>query len=77
MKKLIALSAVALLALAACGDDDDGGDDTTVPDAVADVSVAVEDEESAETAVEEAEDVVETDVSVAVEEAEGADTTGG
>ena len=60
MKKLLALSAVGVLAFAACGDDDDDdGGDTTVPEAVAtrrhrrgradaeaDVTDAVEDAES-------------------------------
>ena len=41
MKKLLALSAVAVLGFAACGDDDDDdGGDTTVPEAVTDVSEA-------------------------------------
>ena len=44
MKKLLALSAVGVLAFAACGDDDDDdGGDTTVPEAVTDVSEAVDD----------------------------------
>jgi hypothetical protein len=77
MKKLLALSAVAVLGLAACGDDDDDGGDTTIPGAVAPaVTDAIEDAEADITdAVEDAE----ADVTDAVEDAEEAvtGTTGG
>ena len=77
MKKLLALSAVGVLAFAACGDDDDDGGDTTIPGAVVpDITDAVEDAEADVTdAVEDAE----ADVTDAVEDAEEAvtGTTGG